>query len=359
MSKFTQKHVGKEVIGNGINKYTFTCKGWRGVIKKVHSNTGELDLVEINATQKSTLFTNLVGEWFDLISDEMKKNKKEKQTYLEKELDNLILPKDSKDEIMAVIRQQKNNNKLFKDWGLDETIEYGKGMTFLFHGPPGTGKTWGAKCIAKVVGKEILSIGQAEIQSSEPGAASRNIQGAFKSAKETGNVLLLDECDSLICARGDVGMILAGEINTLLTEIEKFEGILVLATNRIEHLDEALERRISLILEFKEPNYEQREGIWGRIIPKKLPLHKSVNIKKLSEFNLTGGQIKNVLLGAARLAASEEADKVGLIHFESAIERVRKSKSLMGSKSRWDQRCREDFVEAVDKARELKQHDSH
>jgi SpoVK/Ycf46/Vps4 family AAA+-type ATPase len=255
-----------------------------------------------------------------------------------KDFSSLIIEDSAKEEIVSVLKQQENTQKIFKDWGLDETLEYGKGMGFLFYGPPGTGKTFGAHCIAKALGKELLVIGPAEIQSSEPGGANRAIQSAFKEAKKQNKILLLDECDSLITKRSDMGMIIAGEINTLLTEIEKFDGIVILSTNRIDTLDEALERRISLIIEFPEPNFEKRFDIWKVLLPKKMPLKKDVDIKKLAEYKLTGGQIKNAILNAARFAAANDQDKVSLDNFTVAIDRINKSKSLMGKKSRFDQR---------------------
>lgn len=254
-----------------------------------------------------------------------------------KKLEALVIADDTKNEIMAVLKQHKNSKKLFDEWGLGEVIEYGKGMGFMFYGPPGTGKTWAATCIAKALGKELLVIGAAEIQTSEPGGANRNIQNAFKTAKEQDKILFMDECDSLITNRSDVGMILGSEINTLLTEIEKSEGVTILATNRIDTLDPALERRISLIVEFPEPDFKQRESIWSKMLPKKMPLGDDVTPTKLAEYKLTGGQIKNVVLQAARLALGEEAKKVEGHHFHSAVERINKSKALMGSRSRYIQ----------------------
>jgi AAA+ superfamily predicted ATPase len=251
-------------------------------------------------------------------------------------LDRVVVATEVREEVEAVLKQHENRDKMFKDWGLEE-IGYGKGMTFLFYGGPGTGKTWMATCIGEAMGVEILSIGAAEIQSSEPGGANRAIQAAFKECKDKGKILFIDECDSLITSRNDVGMILGGEINTLLTEIEKTEGIVILATNRIENLDAALERRISLIVEFPEPTFEQRQVIWEKTIPKKMPLNKDVKLDKLSEYKLTGGQIKNAVLQAARLALAEDAKAVNEQHFENAIKRINKSKNLMGTASRYEQ----------------------
>lgn len=244
-------------------------------------------------------------------------------------LDPLVIDSEIKIEIISVLKQHQNQAKIFDEWGLGETVEYGRGMTMLFWGGPGTGKTWGASCIAKSLGMDLLTIGASQIQTSEPGGANRNIENAFAAAKK-GKVLFFDECDSLITVREEVGMILGSEINTLLTEIEKFEGVCILATNRIGSLDQALERRISLIVEFPEPNFEARRNIWLKLLPAKMPLDKDVSADKLAEQKLTGGQIKNVLLHAARAAAAEESKVVTNDHFTKAIKRVHKSRELMG-----------------------------
>lgn len=247
-------------------------------------------------------------------------------------LDKLIMEPSAKSEIVALLYQHKHSAKLFNDWGLGETIEYGRGMTMMFYGGPGTGKTWAANCIAKAMHRELLVIGAAEIQTSEPGGANRNIQQAFASARKGNKVLFIDECDSLISNRAQLGMILASEINTLLTEIEKFEGVLILASNRIKDMDPALERRLALIVEFPKPNFEQRLAIWKQLIPTKMPVHADVKFEKLAEHDLTGGFIKNIILQSARLAIAAETESVMPEHFEQAIKRVKASSGLMGKK---------------------------
>ncbi len=261
----------------------------------------------------------------------------------ESKLDPLIIDLKVKEEILAVLKQHEHSSKLFEEWGLGDVIEYGKGMTLLFYGNPGTGKTWATHCIAKAMGREVLSIGAADIQSQEPGGANRNIVNAFSEVKKSGKVLFIDECDSLITSRSEVGMIIGSEINTLLTEIEKCEGVVILATNRIENMDEALERRISLIVEFPEPNFEQREQIWKKMLPKKMPIEAIVTPKKLAEYKLTGGQIKNVVLQAARLALADNSKEVKADHFVKAVERILKSKNLMGTANRY----REGLIQSI------------
>lgn len=274
------------------------------------------------------------GGW-DTDSDKEAKEKlaaDERRAHLdESELKKLVVTEDVRNDIIALLKQSKYTTLIFDEWGLGTTVEYGKGMSMLFWGGPGTGKTWAANCIAKATGRELLVINAANIQTSEPGGANRNIEQAFTTAREKDNVLFLDECDSLITTRDDVGMILSSEINTLLTQIEKFEGICILATNRIDSLDEALERRLALIIEFPDPDFAARKAIWGVLVPQKMPLGTGVTLDALAEYKLTGGQIKNVLLQAARLAAASEAGKVELVHVAAAVKRIQNTKGLMGT----------------------------
>lgn len=315
-----------------------------GVFTGIHSGGQYLWRINWNNGEFNT-YDESDLELYDVYQKEHQKKQKEIDlSHLEK----VIVDKKVKDEISSVLKQHKHAAKIFDEWGIGDVLKYGKGMSFLFHGKPGTGKTWMAQCIADALGKDLLQIGPAEIQTQEPGGANRNIQNAFKSAKN--KVLFIDECDGLITNRQSVGMILGGEINTLLTEIEKFDGVCILATNMIENLDEALERRISLIVEFPEPNVETRIAIWKTLLPKKLPLAKDVSVEKLAEYKLTGGLIKNAILNAARAAAANECTKVELKHFEGAIERIIKSKSLMGKSPQWNQKIRlSDY--SVDKTR--------
>jgi len=250
------------------------------------------------------------------------------------ELDKLVLTEEKRKSIISVIKQHKNSSKIFDEWGLASTIEYGKGMTMLFHGPPGTGKTWAANCIAKSLSKKLKVVDNSILQSSTPGEMERNIKQAFEEATRSKEVILFDECDSLLMSRGNVGMILGSEINCLLTEIEKFEGICILTTNRIGELDEALERRISLIVKFPKPDEDQRKLIWKRLLPKKMPLNSDVDFEALHKLDVAGGHIKNIILNAARHAVSEDSEDVKMSHFEAAAAQSVKGNQAFGAPSK-------------------------
>lgn len=274
-----------------------------------------------NGAFPETWFESGEITYYDEWEGNKKKVEKPKNVDL-KFFDKLILPEDKKLSIINVLKQQEHADLIFNKWGLGETIEYGKGMNLLFWGDPGTGKTFTARLIAKALGQELLELGTAELQSSLAGEMEKNIVEAFKEAKSKNKVLFFDECDSLLFNRKNVGMILGAEINCLLREIEKFEGVCILATNRIGELDEALERRLSLIMKFPTPDEAQQIAILKSLIPKEFPLHKDVKLEEIAGYGLTGGLLKNVLLNAARTAAASGSKDVKHEHFVGALKTV-------------------------------------
>lgn len=280
----------------------------------------------------------------------------------------VIVSQDKVEQIKAAVSQLANHEKIFEQWGFDEVFEKGTAVSLLFHGIPGTGKTLMAQAIADMLEYELRILGSGDIETSEPGGAERTIKKLFKIAnvrmalkrgwsarmieekfgvnvtddpEEITNpmtnevtkvppderwhgkpqVLLFDECDSLLVDRNDVGMILAAHVNALLTQLERFEGVVVLTTNRLGKLDAALERRITAKIEFEFPTKEQRTAIWRRMIPKKAPIADDVNFEELGEFPLVGGNIKNCVLNAARSAAYAGLTQINKASFTQAIEK--------------------------------------
>lgn len=253
-------------------------------------------------------------------------------------LDILVLPDAHREAILETLTTALNqaaHAMIFKQWGFEKTIEKGKGLIFLFWGEPGTGKTMCAQGMAEHLKCDYTLLDNAKLQSSVPGQMERNIKEAFKEATQKNRVLILDECDSILTRRDEVGMILASEINVLLSELERFEGVCVLTTNRPITLDPALERRISLKLEFPRPDAITREKIWRNLIPKECPLALDVCFKTLALHDLPGGNIKNAILTAARRAVSKDLKEINLETFEVAIAReVAGQKAWQGSGQR-------------------------
>lgn len=240
-------------------------------------------------------------------------------------MESVIIAPEKREVIQAAISQVRNNDKIFSKWGFSATFEKGTAITLLFWGIPGTGKTLMAQAIADQLDYDLKIYGTAEIESSEPGGAERMMKQIFSEAKKANKgtrkrIILLDECDSLLMDRSNTGPILGAQINTLLQEIERYEGILILTTNRLGTLDAALERRITTKVEFTFPDRVQREAIWKRLIPEKAPIAKDVDFAKLAMHHLAGGNIKNAVLNAARSAAYQDAQTIEMNHFLVAVE---------------------------------------
>jgi SpoVK/Ycf46/Vps4 family AAA+-type ATPase len=253
--------------------------------------------------------------------------KKLKQTTGTVKLDSVVLADGKREEIKAAISQMSNERKIFDEWGFSEVFEKGTAITLLFYGTPGTGKTLMAQAIANELGADLKTYGMAEIGSSEPGGSERIIKKIFATAKEffstkkKPQVILFDECDALLYDRNKVGVILGAQINALLTEIERHEGIIIFTTNRIGTLDPALERRIAAKIEFPFPDLLQRKAIWERMVPQQAPLADDVDFIVLADYKIAGGNIKNAVLNAARMAAYKDRPAITMADFMAAVER--------------------------------------
>ena len=237
--------------------------------------------------------------------------------------------------------QSANANTLFKTWGLGESFSYGVGTTVLFYGPPGVGKTASAEALAHKLKKPILVADYAKIQNCFVGQTEKNIVKTFREAKMNDAVLFWDEADAMFYDRDSASRNFeVRDVNVLLQELEKFEGVCILSTNRQVTMDAALERRISVKIKFDSPSEEVRRELWRKILPKKLPLHKDVSIEKLSKVELTGGEIKNIVLNASRIAILRgKRVRIMVDDFEQAIDletkgRWKKQNTSMGFASR-------------------------
>jgi SpoVK/Ycf46/Vps4 family AAA+-type ATPase len=198
---------------------------------------------------------------------------------------------------------------MLDDWGLARRIAYGRGVTALFYGPPGTGKTASAEAIAHELDRPICVVDYSKIQSCWVGETEKNITRAFTEAARAGAVLFWDEADAMFYDRDDASRSWeVRDVNVLLQQIERFEGLCILSTNRHATLDKAFERRISLKVEFAPPDRAMRADIWRKLLPPKMPLGRDVNLAALAEHDLTGGEIKNVVMNTARLAVCRGAD---------------------------------------------------
>jgi len=225
--------------------------------------------------------------------------------------EDLILPEAQVSQLKEVCMQVKHRARVFGEWGFDRTLSYGKGLSVLFSGPPGTGKTLAAEVIAHELGLDCYKIDLSGLVSKYIGETEKNLSKIFQEA-ETGNaILFFDEADALFGKRTDVSdahdRYANIETSYLLQKMEEYEGIVILATNLRDNMDEAFIRRIRFIVEFPFPEAEQRKQIWKRHFPKEAPVERGIDFDVLSKkVQVSGGNIKNIVLNAAFLAAESQ-----------------------------------------------------
>jgi Cdc6-like AAA superfamily ATPase len=223
-------------------------------------------------------------------------------------MNQLVLSDSVRRAVSAALAQARHANVMIGRWGLGEIIPYGRAVTLLFTGPPGVGKTACAEAMAHELGRPVLVADYAQIQNCYVGKTEKNIAEVFRTARSNNAVLFWDEADAMFYNRDIASRSWEiRDVNVLLQELERFDGVCVLATNRRTSLDPALERRITLKVEFECPDRGMRSEIWKKLLPRKLPLSTNVEIERLAEWELTGAQIKNVLLNAARLTLTRGA----------------------------------------------------
>lgn len=226
------------------------------------------------------------------------------------------------DEALAYIRSKKYCED---NWGFRKRHSRGHGVTVLFHGASGTGKTMAAEVMAAELAMPLYQVDLSALVSKWVGETEKNLKAVFRAAEGVRGILLFDEADAIFGTRGDVkssqDRYANMEVNYLLQEMERFNGILLLSTNHFNHMDPAFLRRFSYTLTFGAPVAEQRKRIWERNVPSELPLAPDVDFRHLSEFGLTGGSIKNSIRLAAGRAAANAKTQVGQEDFLWAIKR--------------------------------------
>ncbi|BCM90455.1 ATP-dependent zinc metalloprotease FtsH [Abditibacteriota bacterium] len=252
----------------------------------------------------------------------------------------VILPASTRQQLEYALVQIKKSDLIFGTWGLGERHASGLGLAFNFAGPPGTGKTICAEAVAFEIGKRLLIVRYAEMESLWAGETSKNVAAVFRLASETDAVLFFDEADAIATRRfGSVTQGYQREanavVNVLLKELEDFDGVVIFATNLASNFDPAFERRIRTHILFEMPDAPAREQIWKvQLHARKTPLADDVDFAELGErYAVAGGDIKNAVLKAAQIASAEpmpdSQKQIHQRHFIAGIEEVLKSKSVM------------------------------
>jgi SpoVK/Ycf46/Vps4 family AAA+-type ATPase len=218
----------------------------------------------------------------------------------------------------------RHRSQVYERWGFDRIVTSSRGLTALFEGGPGTGKSMVAGIIAREIGFDLYRVDLSRVLSKWIGETETNLGTIFDAAEEGQAVILFDEADSLFAKRTEVKTSVDRyanvEVNYLLQRLDTFEGIAILTTNNAGSMDAAFRRRLTLRLNFPFPDEGSREQLWRVHLPSELPIEGELDLAKLAQrHQLSGGYIRNIVLRAAFLAAAEERGAVTQAHLERAV----------------------------------------
>ncbi|MBN1944972.1 MAG: ATP-binding protein [Bradymonadales bacterium] len=222
----------------------------------------------------------------------------------------VILPDDVFLRLREILAHARYREKVYDQWEFRQKISYGHGLSCLFSGPPGTGKTMMAAILAKELGREIFRVDLSRVVSKWIGETEKNLAIAFDEAEKGQVILLFDEADSLFSKRTKTesaqDRFANMEVNYLLQRMENYDGMTILTTNKEKAIDEAFKRRLKFRINFPIPEMALREKLWRSMITSKVRLAPDIDFEFLAKkFEVTGGHIRNAVLRAAFYAAEE------------------------------------------------------
>ncbi len=239
--------------------------------------------------------------------------------------DDIVLPEDQKAQLREIADQVLYQHVVYEEWGLVHQSSLGRGVGALFAGQSGTGKTMAAEIVGNELGLDVYKIDLSGLVSKYIGETEKNLARVFEEASDTNAILFFDEADAVFGKRSEVrdshDRYANIEVSYLLQKMEEYDGIVVLASNLRSNLDEAFLRRMRAIVEFPFPEADDRLRIWQRMFASTAPLAPDVDLAFLArQFRIAGGNIRNIVLLAAFLAASEE-QAIGMTHLIRATKR--------------------------------------
>ena len=241
--------------------------------------------------------------------------------------DDIVMNPDQRLALKNACDQLIYRKKVYEEWNYIKKYPYGRGLSVLLFGAPGTGKSMCAQVIAHEMNLELYRVDLSKVVDKYVGETEKAISMIFREAKKCNVVLFFDECDTLFAKRSDDGGSNQSSNNNktalLLQEVEAYDGVSVLATNYKHNIDPAFFRRMKFIVEFQFPDVATRKVLWETTIPKTTPLAEDVDIDFLAQrFEFVGGNIKNCILNAAFLAAAdpEAGGEVHMQHYLQAIK---------------------------------------
>ncbi len=251
----------------------------------------------------------------------------------------VVLPPATRRTLEQALAHVTSFDLIYRQWGLGERHTSGMALAFNFAGPSGTGKTICAEAVAHRLGRRLMIVRYAEVESMWMGETPKNVAAVFRLAREQNAVLLFDEADAIASRRStSIDHSFQRESNAvvsvLLQELERFNGVVIFATNMAANFDPAFERRIRTHVLFEMPGIAEREQIWRVQMHPRTPLGPDVDFRALAErYEVSGGDIHNAVLKAAMAAAAEpgpdSSKQIHQRHLEDGIEDVIAGRRVM------------------------------
>ena len=243
----------------------------------------------------------------------------------------IVLPENQLAQLREIASHAKRSQIVFERWGFARKFVYGKGIAALFEGQSGTGKTMAASIIGRELALDVYQIDLSCVVSKYIGETEKNLSRIFEEAQDSNAVLFFDEADALFGKRSEVrdahDRYANIETAYLLQRMEEYSGIVILATNMKQNLDEAFVRRMRFMINFPFPTDEDRERIWQKAFPESAPLAAEVDFRWLAQkLKITGGNIKNISLRAAFLAIERD----GVIDMACLTDAARRENEKIG-----------------------------
>ena len=243
----------------------------------------------------------------------------------------IVLPTDRLEQLREIVMSVRYRAQVFEEWGFERKLSLGKGLAVLFAGPSGTGKTMAAEILAGELGLDLYKIDLSTVVSKFIGETEKNLSRIFAEAETSNAILFFDEADALFGKRTQVrdahDRYANLEISYLLQRMEEYEGVVILATNLRKNMDDAFVRRVRFTVDFPFPGERDRRRIWEGIWADEVPRAPELDFELLArQFELTGGNIRNVALGAAFRAAEDG----GVVGMEQLLHGVRREFQKMG-----------------------------
>jgi len=285
-------------------RYAFAPAIVQRIGDELSSRSGTLDEMAIMATVRAVIEDRLSGF--------------ATRTKVTQRWNDLVLPPEQLEVIVELRSRIRQRDRVYEEWGFGDKLGKGLGVSALFSGPPGTGKSMVASLLAVELGLELYQVDLGKVVSKYIGETEKNLSALFDAAEASCAVLLFDEADSLFGKRTDVkssnDRYANLETNYLLQRLESYSGVCLLTSNHESNIDPAFLRRLSMHLRFEMPEVEERERLWIAMIPPGAPLDSNIDFHRLaSRYVMSGGYIRNAALRAAFIASDTDSSMSELI----------------------------------------------